>query len=83
MILIMITTLRRVVDLASLSLAVIVAGLICCSFTVWWPGVRLRPDAKMPGELRPGERRGPTPEEVLEWLNRNRPEAGLPPDAIE
>jgi hypothetical protein len=75
--------LKRLVDVLLLWLAV--GALILACYAVVAPGSEVLPrsDATIPTELLPGERCGPTPDEVVEWFNRNRPDDGSPPDVIE
>jgi hypothetical protein len=63
--------LRRLGDVVLLWLPVVAAILICYAVSAWSPGVRPRRDLTMPAlQLRPGERRGPSADEVIERLER-------------
>jgi hypothetical protein len=75
--------LKRLVDVVLLWL--VVGAAIVVFYAVTAQGAKLVPrsDAKIPTELLPGEWRGSTVEEVVEWFNRNHPECAMPPDVIE
>ena len=75
--------LKRLVDVVLLWLVVGAAIVVCYAVTAQGAKFVPRSDAKTPAELLPGERRGLTVEEVVEWFNRNRPECAMPPDVIE
>jgi hypothetical protein len=65
--------LRRVGDVLLLWLPVVVAILVCYAVSAWSSAVRPLPDAGAPiPALRPGERRGPSVEELIERLDRQR-----------
>jgi hypothetical protein len=67
------TLLRRVRDLVLLWLPVVAAIAISCAVSAWSPGSQLRRDANAPvGPPRPGERRGPSADEVIERLEREQ-----------
>lgn len=76
--------LMRVRDVVQRWLPVVAAFLICYAVTVWSRGSQARPDAKIPIlPLRPGERRGPSVEEVIERFNRTDPQNASPPGVVE
>ncbi len=63
--------LRRVGDVVLLWSPVVAAVLVCYAVSARLPAVRPRADATMPvPALRPGERRGPSADELIERLER-------------
>ena len=68
--------LRRMGEVATLWLPVVAAVLICYTVSAWSSGRQGRPDATSPAlPLRPGERRGPSAEEVIERLSGTGPQS--------
>jgi hypothetical protein len=64
--------LRRALDVVLLWLPVVAAILICYAVSsTWSPGGQPRSDATTPlPRLRPGERRGPSADELIERFDR-------------
>lgn len=76
--------LRRVGDVVQLWLPVIAALLICYAVTAWSAGRQSRPAAGISIlPLRPGERRGPSVEELIDRCNRMNPQNASPPGVVE
>jgi hypothetical protein len=76
-------TLRRMIDAMLFWLMIGAAVLACYAAVPSWSNVRLRSDAEIPGELLPGEYRGPTIEELIECFDRQHSKPVLSPVVIE
>ena len=74
---------RRFLDATLLWLILGATAGACCAVANWWPSAGPRPDAEAPLPTLSGEVRGPSAEEVIEYLNRRGPPWSSPADVVE